>query len=157
MGPTPYALSIHNFISSVGADAGFASIVGLAILVLLYFAHARETSALRDQAADLAARLEDAEARLVQAARTGIPLGGAQPAAGAQPSAAPAAGAAAPATVAGAVRIVGAPRPAAATAVAPFAPAGVAAPALATATHYLPVSTPAQLEPEPEPEPAQPQ
>ena len=50
MASAPYALSIHNFISSVGADAGFASIIGLAILVLLYFAHARETSALREQA-----------------------------------------------------------------------------------------------------------
>ena len=57
MGLAPYALSVHHFISSVGADAGFASIIGLAVLVLLYFAQARETSSLRDQA-DQAAQVE---------------------------------------------------------------------------------------------------
>ena len=90
----PLALSVHNFISSVGADAGFASIIGLAILVLLYFAHARETSALREQAAELATRLQDAEARLYQATRAGaaVPEGAA---------------ATAPATAAGAVRVAG--------------------------------------------------
>ena len=31
------SLSVHHFISSVGADAGFAAIIGLAILVLPYF------------------------------------------------------------------------------------------------------------------------
>ncbi len=49
MASIPFALSVHNFINSVGADAGFASIIGLAILVLLYFAQARETSSLREQ------------------------------------------------------------------------------------------------------------
>ncbi len=57
MGSIPLALSVHNFISSVGADAGFASIIGLAILVLLYFAHARETANLHDEAEELAHRL----------------------------------------------------------------------------------------------------
>ena len=38
----PFALSPSHFISNVGADAGFAALIGLAILVLLYFAHARE-------------------------------------------------------------------------------------------------------------------
>ena len=143
MGSTPFALSVHNFISSVGADAGFASIIGLAILVLLYFAHARETSNLREQAADLAARLQDAEARLVQATRAGIPVAGPPQTAQATVAAAPAP-AAAPATAAGAVRLVGAPRPVAvATATAPFAPAGMAAPALATATRSMPDAPPA--------------
>src|SRR5438309_255722 len=73
MGSLPLALSIHNFISSVGADAGFASIIGLAILVLLYFAHARETSALREQAARLAERLQQAEAKLAQTAAQAAP------------------------------------------------------------------------------------
>jgi hypothetical protein len=50
MGSVPFAFSIHQFVSSVGSDAGFASIVGLAILVLLYFAQARETAGLREQA-----------------------------------------------------------------------------------------------------------
>ena len=39
----PFAFSVHHFITTVGADAGFAAIIGLAILVLLYFAQARET------------------------------------------------------------------------------------------------------------------
>ena len=34
MGSLPFALSIHNFINSVGADAGFAAIIGLALLIL---------------------------------------------------------------------------------------------------------------------------
>src|SRR5205814_456222 len=50
MGPIPFAFSVHHFINSVGADAGFASLIGLAILVLLYFSQARETAALREQA-----------------------------------------------------------------------------------------------------------
>ncbi len=43
-------ISVHHFINSVGADAGFAAIIGLAILVLLYFAQARETAKLREHA-----------------------------------------------------------------------------------------------------------
>src|SRR5437763_8721300 len=67
MGSMPFALSVHNFISSVGADAGFASVIGLAILALLYFAHARETASLREEAASLAQRLQEAEVRLADA------------------------------------------------------------------------------------------
>ena len=60
----PLALSVHNFISSVGADAGFASIIGLAVLVLLYFAHAKDTANLQQEADELAHRLLQAETRL---------------------------------------------------------------------------------------------
>ena len=60
----PLAFSIHHFVSSVGADAGFAAIVGLAILVLLYFAQARETSSLRDQSAAASERVAELERRL---------------------------------------------------------------------------------------------
>ena len=67
MGLAPYALSVHHFISSVGADAGFASIIGLAVLVLLYFAQARETASLRDQADLAAQRVAQLESRLAQA------------------------------------------------------------------------------------------
>src|SRR5438105_8636119 len=69
MGHLPLALSVHHFITSVGSDAGFASIIGLAILVLLYFAHARETAALREQAEEASMRIQQLEARLAQAAR----------------------------------------------------------------------------------------
>src|ERR1700735_3291970 len=68
MAPIPFAFSVHHFISSVGADAGFASIIGLAILVLLYFAQARETSTLRDRADEAEQRAVQLEARLSQGA-----------------------------------------------------------------------------------------
>ena len=57
MGPIPFAFSVHHFINSVGSDAGFAAIIGLAILVLLYFAQARETSSLREQVYELGQRV----------------------------------------------------------------------------------------------------
>ncbi len=59
-----FAFSIHHFISSVGADAGFAAIIGLAILVLLYFAQARETTTLRDEAISASQRVEQLERRV---------------------------------------------------------------------------------------------
>ena len=71
MGHLPFAFSVHKFINSVGADAGFASIIGLAILVLLYFAHARETAALRDQAEEAALRVQELEARVAALGRVG--------------------------------------------------------------------------------------
>ena len=64
----PFAFSIHQIVSSVGADVGFAAIVGLAILVLLYFAQARETANLREQAFQAAQRVEHLEARIAQVA-----------------------------------------------------------------------------------------
>jgi hypothetical protein len=119
MGSIPFALSVHNFISSVGADAGFASIIGLAIVILLYFAHARETSALREQAADLAARLQEAEAKLLQATRTGAAV------------------APVPAPPLGGIRVMAAAPTTAAAVSPPYAPAGTAAPALAAATRFV--------------------
>src|ERR1700689_2173714 len=104
----PLAFSVHHFISSVGADAGFASIIGLAILVLLYFAQARETSTLRDRADEAEQRAVQLEARRA-APRPGpwpsppprpIPPGARPPAPGAPAAAgaaAPGAAAAAPA------------------------------------------------------------
>src|SRR5438270_509120 len=69
MAPLPFAFSVHHFINSVGADAGFAAIIGLAILVLLYFAQARETSSLREALADAAQRVQQMEARIAQLSR----------------------------------------------------------------------------------------
>src|SRR5437588_3128537 len=128
MAPMPFALSVHNFISSVGADAGFAAIIGLAILVLLYFAHARETANLREEAALLAARLQQAEARVAELSRP-------------QPVAVPAAEA---------VQITDQRHTS-----FPFAPAGVGAPALADATRVVRLPEPSEQEP-PAPEPAGP-
>ena len=46
----PFGLSVHHFISSVGADAGFAALIAVALLVLLFFSQARETHTLRTRA-----------------------------------------------------------------------------------------------------------
>jgi len=149
MGSLPFAFSVHHFINSVGADAGFAAIIGLAILILLYFAQARETSNLRNHAYDAAQRIQDLEARLAQVGRAqpaqaqGQP-GQAQPAqAQAQPAGAPGQSqqpAVRPAAVGAAVAsATPAPAPAAAF---PVAPAGVAAPALTAATRLIPTPVP---------------
>ncbi len=47
---TPFALSISGEIKSLGAYAGFAAVVGLALLALLYFAQAREIRRLTEWA-----------------------------------------------------------------------------------------------------------
>ncbi len=129
MGAIPYALSISHFVSSVGADAGFAAIIGLAILILLYFAQARETASLRDRFTEAAEQVHRLELQVAHLSRP------------------PAANQAQPAGQAAA-----APRPAAAQAAAvpsrvarvlpvsevPMAPAGVGAPALSAATRMVP-------------------
>jgi LytR cell envelope-related transcriptional attenuator len=115
MAAVPFALSVHNFISSVGADAGFASVIGLAILALLYFAHARETASLREEAAGLAQRLQEAEARLADARAQAV-VAEALPAPETNPAGPGLGGARA----------------------TPAAPAGMAAPALAAATRFIP-------------------
>jgi hypothetical protein len=138
MGSVPFAFSVHHFISTVGSDAGFASIIGLAILVLLYFAQARETKSLRDQAVESAQRVEDLEARLAALGRgQPAPPVAPQPVGSpARPLASPIPAAAAPAAVAARQ---GAPAPVGVAASAPAAPAGVAAPALAAATRLIPI------------------
>lgn len=164
----PFALSIHKFITSVGADVGFASIIAVAILVLLYFAHSRETATLRERLDEAQQRIGGLEARIAQLMQmqAGAPRGRAPgpgtPAPGAPGPVAPAPAPAParpgapvipsvrrvpnPATAAAAA---GAPAPAAAgmaaragaaarPAAAPGAPAGLAAPALASATKLIP-------------------
>ena len=68
MGFVPLALSVHKFISSVGADAGFAALIAVAILVLLYFAHARETAGLRSHISELLERVSELETALARVA-----------------------------------------------------------------------------------------
>jgi hypothetical protein len=159
----PLAFSIHHFISSVGADAGFASIIGLAILVLLYFAQARETATLRERADGAEQRSAQLEARLSQLAQAARAPAPAQPA-GPRPVPSPIA------------RPLANPTPAASPAVAataaapgnavaiPAAPAGVGAPALSAAKKLIslpagggapvqPKADPAVAQPDPTPEP----
>lgn len=136
MGSVPFALSIHQFVSSAGSDAGFAALVGLALLVMLHFAQARETANLREQAYESAQRVGQLEARLAQLTRQPA----APPVAGA-PASVRAAGNAMPASE-GALGVA-APAHAPASVSAPVAigpPAGVAAPALAAATRLIPVA-----------------
>lgn len=143
MGAIPYAFSVHHFISTVGADAGFAAIIGLAILILLYFSQARETASLRDWAAESAEHVQELEARLAQLTRAQVsspvkgtsattpapPPPGIVRAGGVPVGAAARAGAGAPVSA----RTV-APAPA----TVPAAPAGVGAPALSAATRLIP-------------------
>jgi len=134
----PLAFSIHHFISSVGADAGFAAIIGLAILVLLYFAQARETTTLRDEAIAASQRVEQLERRVAQLGTPPIapPPGTAASAAAGQQ--ATSGGPPATGVPAGARPLTS---PAAAVpqrAPVPAAPAGVGAPALFDATRLIP-------------------
>ncbi len=134
-----FGLSVHHYITTVGADAGFAALIGLAILVLLYFAQARETSSIREQAAQSAERVQQLEARLAALRPPGEPSAPASAAATMVP--APLANAvppASPATV-GPQAPVSAPSTAA-TSPEPAAPAGVGAPALAAATRLIPIA-----------------
>src|SRR5215475_2131404 len=64
MDSLPYGLSVHHFISSVGADAGFAALIAVALLVLLYFSQARETATLRHRADESGQRVQELEAQL---------------------------------------------------------------------------------------------
>jgi hypothetical protein len=53
------ALSVSGKIEQYGAYAGFASVLGLAVLSLLYFAQAREVKRLREWAGRAPARAAD--------------------------------------------------------------------------------------------------
>ena len=55
---------MHHFISSVGADAGFAALIAVALLVLLYFSQARETATLRRRADESGQRVQELEDQL---------------------------------------------------------------------------------------------
>jgi len=116
------AFSVSDKIEQYGAYAGFASVIGLAVLSLLYFAQAREVKRLREWAgrapersAEIQDRVQaDAQRRVVaQPVRPGVPgrplgvpAGAQQPVTAAAQAggatAAPAAAAAAAATAAGA-------------------------------------------------------
>lgn len=119
----PFALSPSHVISNVGSDAGFAALIGLAILVLLYFAHAREAKTLREQLSVALQRVEALERRPMSGAlSTPVPV--------ARPPIATPAAASRMAT--------SAPAEAPSTSSPVAAPAGVGAPALIDATRVVP-------------------
>jgi hypothetical protein len=142
---TASSLSISHRIDQYGAYAGFAAVLGLAVLSLLYFAQAREVKRLREwagrapeRAADLQERVQsDASRRVVPQ-----PQAAAQPARAAVPAAAAAGARPAAATPAGQAQAV--PGAVAATAAgaaaAPGAPAASAGPG-AQPTSVQPATT----------------
>lgn len=150
MATAPFAISVHSFVNSVGADAGFASIIGLAILVLLYFAQARETATLRERLDETAQHAATLEARLAQLAqmRSAPPVAPAPPgAAGARPMGSAAASVRRPAAAAtaGAVAAAGGADRTGLELPGPLlgAPAGMAAPPTGSLTRSIP--TPAAM------------
>lgn len=150
MDSIPFGLSVHHFISSVGADAGFASLIGLALLVLLYFAHARETATLRTRADEAGLRVQELEAQLADLADQVAALPAEISVRAASPRVA-AAHAGAQERVASGAGLGAHPPHAPGGPFPPFAPAGVGAPALAAATRLIPLPDAPVAEPEPEP------
>lgn len=126
-------LSLQSLIDKAGAYAGLASLLGLAVLSLLYFAQAREVRRLRDWAGrspERAQELEERVASQADAARQAAP---------------------APAPVAPTPPVPAASAAAAQPPVLSPAPAGVGAPALASATRLIPGAALAASPPSPVP------
>src|SRR5436305_10940793 len=121
MDSLPLGLSVHHFVNSVGAEVGFASLIAVAILVLLYFAQARETATLRARADDAGLRVQELEAQVAELSDQVAALP-------AEISVSRAPG----------PRVAPAPSTVPAALVPPSAPAGMAAPALAAATRLIP-------------------
>src|SRR3954471_729615 len=73
MGPTVLGFSISSQIEQIGAICGFAAILGLAVLSVLYFAQAREVKRLREWAGRAPERDAELQARVTEEAarRTG--------------------------------------------------------------------------------------
>jgi hypothetical protein len=138
------ALSVSGKIEQYGAYAGFASVLGLAVLSLLYFAQAREVKRLREWAGRAPERAADDQQRAVAAAQQRViaqPQRPAQPAPQqqpAQPAGAPGAPGARPAAATPAGQAAGAPGVA-----APAAAAAATAAGAATATPPGPAAAPA--------------
>jgi len=128
----PSVLSVHQLVSSVGADVGFASLIGLALLVLLFFSQARETATLRTRADEAGERIQELEAELADLADQLASLPAEISVRAAGPRAASAFGAVEPGVP------VAAGAGAAHAALPPAAPAGMGAPALAAATRLIP-------------------
>jgi hypothetical protein len=150
MATIPYALSIQHFINSVGAKAGFAALIGLALLVLIFFTQSRETANLRRRADEAEQQLYQLQLYVDHLSRTRSQPAAAPAPAAAQTTGAPVAAppAAALAARAAASRAVPGEQLAAGgggVATIPAAPAGVAAPALSSATRLIPLAEPDEI------------
>ncbi len=142
MASIAYALSVQHFVNSVGAKAGFASIIGLALLVLLFFTQSRETANLRRRADEAEQQLQQLQLYVDHLSRQRSAPAAAPASAQSTgaPVAAPPAAAAARLARAGASRAVPGDQAAGAVATIPAAPAGVGAPALSSATRLIPLA-----------------
>ncbi len=151
------SIALHKLVTNIGPWVGIASIFAVALLILLFFAHARETASLRERLEEAQQRIGGLEARLAQVlqqtARGRVPGTVGQPGApavtpapagvrplGAVPGAvrrvpSPMTAAAAPAGAAAGVRSLAAP---VAGGLLLAAPVGIAAPALGSATKLIP-------------------
>jgi hypothetical protein len=124
------ALSVSDKVEQYGAYAGFASVLGLAVLSLLYFAQAREVKRLREWAGRAPERAADQQDRAVVAAQQRVVAQPQRPVAPAgQPGPVPAAPGARPAAATPAGQAAGAPLAAPAAAAATAAGAATATPA----------------------------
>src|SRR5215210_3199829 len=125
-------VKLSDLLEKGGAYAGLAAFFGLAILVILYFAQARELKRLREWAGRAPERAQELEARVLASAdvarKTARPAGAPATAAGAV-AATPAATAAAPATAAGVAAKEAEPAPDEAVAATNGDPAAAATPA----------------------------
>ncbi len=146
----PYALSIQHFINSVGAKAGFASIIGLALLILIFFTQSRETANLRRRADEAEQQLYQLQLYVDHLSRQRTHQAPATAQSTAAPVAAPPAAALAHA---GASRLIPGEQVAngdsgagggggGVATLIPAAPAGVGAPALSSATRLIPLADP---------------
>jgi hypothetical protein len=146
MASIAYALSIQHFITSVGAKAGFASIIGLALLVLLFFTQSRETANLRRRADEAEQQLYQLQLHVDHLSRQRTQHAPATQQTTGAPVAAPPA--AARLARPGATRMIPGEQVAEGGGVAtliPAAPAGVGAPALSSATRLIPLTEPDEI------------
>src|SRR5579875_2993398 len=147
----PYALSVHGFIDKVGADAGFAAIIGVALVVIMLFVHAREAASLRERAEDAEDRVDYLErtvehlsrvaSQALQMAQAGQSRPGVTPAPAAAPARPPASAGRpvpAPAVAAAYAGAAATRRTAGPPPQLPAAPFGTAGPALSSATRLIP-------------------
>jgi hypothetical protein len=137
-----FAFSVHSFVDKIGAYAGFAAAIGLALFALLLFAQARELKRLREWGAHAHDRIGELERRLAAALEL------ARRASTSQRTMAPGAGAAAQRPVPARPLQTAAARAAPAAArtssptrlpLLPAAPAQVAGAALGSATVFVPL------------------
>jgi LytR cell envelope-related transcriptional attenuator len=147
MASIAYALSIQHFINTVGAKAGFAAIIGLALLVLLFFTQARETANLRRRSDEAELQLHQLQLHVdhLSRQRSQHAAAAAAPQITGAPVAAPPAAAMALSAGAATRTVPGEQVAAGAVATIPAAPAGVGAPALSSATRLIPLVEPAEI------------